>query len=256
MQEKIIILDIPFDNVSLQEALQKVEKMTENKGQFHIATPNPEILLEAEKNKEFKKLLQSTALNIPDGAGIILASRFLKWRGKEKNGLRQRVTGTDLMKKIIEHSENEHSPLFHKKIFLLGAKSGVAEKAAEKLKKQHPEAKIVGTYAGTPLPHDEEKITTLIKNSDAEILFVAYGAPAQEFWIARNLKKMPTVRVAMGVGGAFDFLAGVKKRAPQWMQKTATEWLFRLIQEPKRIKRIYNAVVKFPVLFLVKKERK
>ncbi|MBU1992726.1 WecB/TagA/CpsF family glycosyltransferase, partial [Patescibacteria group bacterium] len=129
-----------------------------------------------------------------------------------------------------------------KRIFLLGAAKGVAEEVKEKFKK----AKIVGTYEGSPAPKQEKKIRELIVNSGTEVLFVAYGAPAQEMWISRNLKFLKTVRLAVGVGGAFDFLSGKVKRAPGWMRKIGLEWLYRLIKEPRRIRRIINAVIKFP----------
>lgn len=237
MQKKIKILGIPFDNVTLEEALKEVEKMMSSEDQFHIATPNPEMLLEAQKNEKFRLVLQNTALNIPDGVGIILASIWLR------KPLKQRVTGIDLMEKIIEKSKG-------KKIFLLGAAKGVAEKTAEIFQKKFPEVKIAGTHSGSPKVEDEKKIVNKINSSAAEILFVAYGAPAQELWIERNLKKMPTVKIAIGIGGAFDFITGIQKRAPKWMQKIGLEWLYRLLQEPKRTKRIINATIRFPIIFL------
>lgn len=240
MQKKVIILDIPFDNVTLEEAVQQVEKMMNSEGQFQIATPNPEMVLEAQKNEPFKKLLQKTALNIPDGMGIIFASKWLK------TPLKERVTGTDLMKKIIEKSNG-------KKIFLLGAAEKTAEKTAEIFQNKFSKVQIVATHSGSPKKEDKEEIIKKINTSDAEILFVAYGAPAQELWIERNLKKMPKVKIAMGIGGAFDFIAGTRKRATGWMQQIGMEWLYRLIQEPKRIKRMYNAVIKFSFTIIFKK---
>lgn len=241
MQEKIIILEIPFNNITLEEALEKTEALWDGDGQFQFATPNPEMLLEAQKNELFKKILQNSALNIPDGIGIIFASRWLK------KPLKERVTGVDFMKKIIQKTGDPASPLYRKKIFLLGGAEGIAEKTAEKLIQYFPHTQIIGTHSGTPKIEHEKEIIKKINNSEAEVLFVAYGAPAQELWIARNLKKMPKIKIAMGVGGTFDFIAAVKKRAPEWMQKIGLEWLYRLMQEPRRIKRIYNAVIKFPI---------
>ena len=249
MQKKITILGVPFDHVTLETAVGKVEEMIEREGQFQIATPNPEMVLEAQKNQKFLHLLQNTELNIPDGIGIIWASRWLKFRGKE-NSLPERVTGTDLMKKIIEQSTEHSSPLFQKKIFLLGASEGVAKKTKEIFEKKYPKIRITGFESGTPDEKEEDDLIQKINNSQAEILFIAYGAPKQEFWIARNLHKMPLIKIAIGVGGAFDFFARIRKRAPRWMQKTGTEWLYRVIQEPRRIKRIYNAVIKFPIKIL------
>ena len=143
------------------------------------------------------------------------------------------------MKKICKESK--------KRIFLLGAEEGIAEDAAKKLK-----ANIVGTHSGSPKVEDEKEIIEKLNRLKPEILFIAYGAPAQELWIARNLKKIPSVKLAMGVGGSFDFIAGKTKRAPKWMQKLSIEWLYRLIKEPRRIKRILNATVRFPITFLKK----
>lgn len=249
MQKKIVILGVPFDDVTLQTAVKKSEEMIEKNGQFQIATPNPEMVLEAQKNEKFLKILQSTALNIPDGIGIVWASKWLSFRGKAAS-LSERVTGTDLMEKIIKKSSEKSSPLFQKKIFLLGAAERVAEKTKKIFEKKFPEIRITGCESRTPDKKDEENLIQKINDSQTEILFVAYGAPEQELWIARNLHKMPKVKIAIGVGGAFDFFAGIRKRAPKWMQKTGIEWLYRVIQEPRRIKRIYNAVIKFPLSFL------
>jgi N-acetylglucosaminyldiphosphoundecaprenol N-acetyl-beta-D-mannosaminyltransferase len=229
MQKKVKILGVRFDNVTMQEALQKALRFASQKQKRYICTPNPEILLEAQKNRKFLRILNDSALNIPDGFGIILASKY------KKAPLKERVTGTDLMREIL--AENSH------RIFLLGAHPGIAEEVAAKF----PNTNIVGTFAGSPAPQDEHKIRKSINDSEAEILFVAYGAPAQELWIARNLKHLKPVNLAIGVGGAFDFLAGKTKRAPLLMRKTGLEWLYRLAKEPKRVKRIYNAVIKFPI---------
>ncbi|MDD3861933.1 MAG: WecB/TagA/CpsF family glycosyltransferase, partial [Candidatus Gracilibacteria bacterium] len=136
------------------------------------------------------------------------------------------------------------------KIYLLGAKEGTAEKVKEILEKKYHKIQIVGTFSGSPSPEEEKEITNLIKESNANVLFVAYGAPKQELWIARNIKKMPQVKLAIGIGGAFNFIAGILKRAPKFMQKMGIEWLYRLFQEPSRIKRIYNATVKFSLKVL------
>ncbi len=252
--ERIKILDVAFDCVTSKEALQislnalqTVNSLPknppqQNKGVFFIATPNPEMLLEARKNPEFKQILNAkTNLNIPDGIGIIFASKFTK------RALPERVTGTDLLQAIC------HFVPKGTKIFLLGAAPGVAEKVKSKLKSKYSQINIVGTLSGSPSPAEESEIIKKINNSDAQILFVAFGAPKQEMWIARNIKSMPKLKLAMGIGGAFDFIAGIKKRAPYLMRKTGLEWLFRLIIEPRRIKRIYNATIKFPIFFLIDK---
>lgn len=240
---RIEILEIPFDKVTMESALNLILQRLKTKDQqpFFIATPNPEMLLAARKNQEFKKILQNTDLNIPDGFGIILAAKV------NHTPLLQRVTGTDLMQKICEHAPKGT------KIFLLGAGPGIAEKTGEKLVAQNPNLKIVGNHSGSAAIEEEQSILQMINDSGAEILFVAFGAPKQELWIVRNLHNLKTVKVVMGVGGAFDFISGTRKRAPNLMRKIGLEWLFRLIIQPTRIKRIYNATIKFPLVFIAGK---
>lgn len=265
-KEKIKVLRVRFDKVTLEEATKKAINWAKERQQRYLATPNPEILLEANVNPKFLRVLNKSALNIPDGIGILWAAtylgktrnthskvmKFLKWLvsiikipfcpGSIRKCFKQRVTGVDLMQTICKEAANENL-----KIFLLGGRDGVAEKVKEILEKRHPKIKITGTDAGSPKLEEEKDIIGKIKRSGANILFVAYGAPNQEIWIAKNLKKMPEVKIAVGIGGAFNFIAGTRKRAPKWMQKLGLEWLFRLIQEPSRIKRIYNATIKFPI---------
>jgi len=275
--ERITILGIPVDAVSQQEAIRCIVQFCRSAGQFHIATPNPEMLVEASKNPEFKKVLQNTAMNIPDGAGLVWAlRRGMRGRRSDRGDSSRtsvpsltsvppptsvvRLTGTDLLQKITT-SESRLCP--PERIFLLGAAPGVAEKAAVELKKRNPAIRDIGTWSGSPSVEDEAEIIRRIntfsftpRSSGGSggghiLLFVAFGAPKQDLWIARNLKKLPSVKIAMGVGGALDFLSGRKKRAPRWMQAIGIEWLWRLILEPRRVGRIWNAVVVFPWMIYV-----
>lgn len=266
MQEKVKVLKVRFDSINLEEATTKALEWAKDKKQRYITTPNPEILLEAQKNQKFLEILNNSALNIADGIGILWAAKYLyitkntnskiikliKWLISLlaipfypkyiKSVLKERVTGVDLVQEICKKSANKDV-----KIFLLGAKEGIAEKTAKILEKKYPGVQIVGTYAGTPKVQDEKTIIEKINDKNPNILFVAYGAPKQEMWIERNLKKMPSVSLAAGIGGTFDFITGKRKRAPNWIQKNGLEWLYRLIQQPSRIKRIYNASIKFPI---------
>ncbi len=274
MSEKIKILGIRFDKITMQEAVKKALEFAKDQKPHYICTPNPEILLAAQENMKYEEILNKSDLNIADGIGILWASKFKKITEDTRNNFKifskwltslssvlvypkyirteitERVTGVDLMQNICK--EAAHQGL---KIFLLGAGEGVAEKVKEILEKKYPGIKVVGTHAGSPRPSMEAEITKKINQTDAQIIFVAYGAPAQELWISRNLNKLKNVRLAIGIGGAFDYLAGVRKRAPKLLQKLGLEWLYRLIQQPSRVKRIYNATVKFPVKVL-KKELK
>jgi len=241
-KERVIIMGIPFDKVTLDSALTLLlEKLADNTRGFFVATPNPEMLLAARKNETFRKILQKTDLNIPDGTGIIWAAKH------HATPLPERVTGTDLMQALC------HKVMPDTRIFLLGAAPGVAKKAARKLKEQK-RLNIVGTFSGLADPHDDLNLQKIINNTRPDLLFVAFGAPKQEFWLARNLPHLPTVKLAMGVGGAFDFIAGVRSRAPAWMRRAGLEWLYRLFQQPKRIIRIFNATIRFPLTILFRKK--
>ncbi|MBI2634849.1 WecB/TagA/CpsF family glycosyltransferase [Candidatus Peregrinibacteria bacterium] len=260
------ILDIRVDDITLQEATETIIQWTQDNEQRYVTTPNPEILLESEKNVEFKNALNRADLNIPDGTGILWAAKYQKIteNGRRKklkwilsllsilffpryirSELRERVTGADLMKNICLKA-----PKNVVKIFLLGANEGVAERVKEELEKKHKNIEIVGTYSGSPKLEHDSGIIEKINSTTANMLFIAFGAPKQELWIARNLKKLNKIKVAVGVGGTFDFIAGTRKRAPQWLQKIGLEWLYRLIQQPLRIARIYRATIKFPVRVL------
>lgn len=219
--------------------------------QFHVATPNPEMLVEAQQNPGFRAVLQNTSLNVPDGVGLVWAMRHAQRYCA--TALPTRVTGTDTLLTLCSSTSRISPP---EKIFLLGAAEGVAERAAEVLIQRNPGLKIVGTFAGSPKEEEEFSIIARINASQPTLLFVAYGAPQQDFWIARNLSKMPSVKVAMGVGGAFDFIAGKQKRAPQVFQGIGLEWLWRLTREPRRIKRIWNAVAVFPWMVLTEARSK
>lgn len=264
------VLKVRVDRTTLKGATQKVIEWAQGKEQKMATTPNPEIILEAQKNPKFRKSLNRAGLNTPDGIGILWAIKYKKITEKNRSKtikffkwlftlatilpypkyvrseFPERVTGADLTKEICKKASKKENM----GVFLLGAREGVAEKAKEILENRYKGLNICGTWAGTPLPRDEEEIIGKINNSEAKILFVAYGAPAQELWISRNLKKLKTVKVAIGIGGTFDFITGKRKRSPKWMQKVGLEWLYRLIQQPKRIKRIYNATIKFPIKVL------
>ena len=275
--ERCEILGIPVDAVSQQEAIRCIVQFCRSAGQFHIATPNPEMLVEATKNEEFRNVLRNTTLNVPDGVGLVWAIKrskgFKGCKGSKSRNTSttfttsttfitpvERVTGADLLQAITAPQSRLCPP---ERIFLLGAAPGVAEKAAVELKKRNPAIRDIGTWSGSPSVEDEAEIIRRIntfsftpRSSGGSggghiLLFVAFGAPKQDLWIARILKKLPSVKIAMGVGGALDFLSGRKKRAPRWMQAIGIEWLWRLILEPRRVGRIWNAVVVFPWMIYV-----
>lgn len=245
-------MGVPVDALTKSQVLDFIFSITEK--QLHIITVNPEMVLAAQNDTEFMKILNTSTINTADGTGLLWAAntqndsrlisllKLFKLLFKKPNTpLPELIKGSDLMLNITERAAKNGT-----KIFLLGARPGVAEQTKLQLEKKYSDITIVGTHSGSPSPYEEEKIKDLINETNPNILFVAYGAPAQEKWIARNLHKMPTIKVAIGVGGTFDYISGTIKRAPLFLQNLGLEWLYRLIKEPKRWKRIWNAVVIFP----------
>lgn len=192
----------------------------------HVCTINPEMIMIARRDPIFHAILQRAALTVPDGVGLLWAAR------QRGTPLPERVTGSDGVPRIAEQAARRGW-----KLFLLGAAPGVAEKTAAILRARNPDLHIVGIEAGSPAPELEDALVEQINASGADILFVAYGAPEQDKWIARNSHRLQ-VTMAMGVGGAFDFIAGVLPRAPLWMQHAGLEWLFRLYKQPWRFRRM------------------
>ncbi len=256
--KKIYIAGVAFNKIRIAFFKDYIKKNLQNDKKCFIVTPNPEIVVEANKDNKYKDILNSADISIPDGIGIIWASNYVLKRkrnfikalvsiiylffNKEQlfSILPERVTGVDLFEYICKHStENK------RKIFLLGAAPGVAEKVKQAMEKKYEGINIVGTYAGSPDIKEEQAIINRIDNSNAEILFVAYGAPKQEYWIKKNLYRIKQLKIAAGIGGSFDFIAGIQKRAPKIIRSMGFEWLWRLFREPKRIKRIYNATFRF-----------
>jgi len=223
---KSVVLGVRVDDVTGDEALSIIEGFIQEGTPHQVVTVNPEFVVAAQGDKEFRRILNAAGLALPDGIGIVWASRLLN------HPLRERVAGSDLVPKIAALAAKRGY-----RLFLLGAAPGVAEEAARRLCQQNPGLTIVGTYAGSPAVEEEDEIVALVRAAKPDVLFVAYGAPAQEKWIARNLERLG-VPVCMGVGGTLDFIAGVAKRAPLWMQRLGLEWLHRLCHQPWRWRRM------------------
>jgi N-acetylglucosaminyldiphosphoundecaprenol N-acetyl-beta-D-mannosaminyltransferase len=267
----LTIWDIPIQKTTLQEVESwLVQNYTKTFTPIFLATPNPEILLETEKNPLLKKILQTT-FNIPDGVGLLWAAWYLQtivpqtkhhvlkgllslvtliFRQKKLTSVfPERVTGTDLMKRLCTKTFRE------KPIFLLGASKESNTKLTRILKNEY-QSNIVGNDSSEWNDHKNlPQLLEKINHSKAEILFVAFGAPRQEIWLAQNISKLPHLKIAVGVGGAFDFLSNTRRRAPKIFQKLGIEWLFRLFIEPKRWKRILNATVVFPLKVISKAKK-
>lgn len=220
------ILGVRVDNVTTSEALTILEEFVAQGVPHQVVTVNPEFVMRAQRDSAFRVVLAGADLAIPDGQGLLWAARRL---GRP---LRERVAGADLLPLIARTSAGQGY-----RLFLLGAAPGVAERAAAVLTEQNPGLRIVGTYAGSPDPSEDEALVARVRSASPDFLFVAYGAPQQDLWIHRNLHRLG-VPVCIGVGGAFDFIAGVVPRAPLWMREQGLEWLYRLVRQPWRWRRM------------------
>lgn len=241
MRKQVRIMGVPVDQVTLHGAYDSFQGFIDGSDCRIIVTPNTEIVMEAQNDPSLLNVIEDADLVVPDGIGLIYASKI------QGTGLTERVTGVDLMLKILEYC-HQHQ----KQIFLLGGKPGVAAKASENIVKKFSNIKIAGVRDGYFNPEDVPDILEEINNSRADILFVALGAPKQEKWMHqyRNALK---VKVAMGVGGSVDIWAGTVKRAPEIYQKLGLEWFYRLMKEPWRYKRMM-ALPKFMIKVLLSKK--
>ena len=249
---KIEILGIPVDMVTMDEAMLAFDKLMRAKssGVKMIATPNSEILVNAQRDPAFSEVLRSADLVIPDGIGLVYASRILDCP------LRERVTGVDFLSRILGYLVREE-----KSIFLLGSKPGengrpgVAELAAEKMKETWPNLRIAGTGDGYFNAAQEPELVARINRSGADFLCVALGSPKQEQFVWRNRESL-TVKAAIGVGGSLDVWAGTVKRAPEFYRKHGLEWLYRFAQQPSRYKRMAAIPLFMVKVLFTEKQRK
>lgn len=251
MSKLIEILGVKIGNYSLSEVVFEIKKMLKEETGGLLATINAEFIVEAYRNKKFKEVLNGARLSICDGSGPALAAKILK--GEKLN----RVTGVDLVNELFKlQSLGE----LEAKFYLLGGGFEVAEKLAKKLRVEYEKIMIVGAESGgninpeTFLLEKNEEVLNRINQSGANIILVAFGQVKQENWIVNNLSGLKNIKVAIGVGGTFDYLLGKVKRAPKLMRLLGLEWLYRLIKEPKRWKRIFNAVIVFPLLVIFNKK--
>jgi len=252
----IKILDVRIDNINKKGALEKVKLFLEDgksvsadatsdkPAQYKIFTPNPEMLVDAQKDVEFKEVLNSGDLNVCDGFGLSLVSGC------------GRIPGVDFMQGICALAEKQG-----KSVYLLGSGSDeVVKRTVEVLQSKHSKLKIVGCHKGPNIQcsmlnikyFDETENNDVLDDiimSAPEILFVAFGHNKQEKWINENLKHLPSVKIAMGVGGAFDYISGKIRRAPLFLRKIGLEWMYRLFRQPRRAGRVWKATARFLFLF-------
>ncbi len=274
---KIKLFDIKLNSLTKSEFIHELERCNLKKTPSLITTVNVEFINTAIINNDFFEVLNKHAsLNIIDGGGVIWAYKTLSsWKPRNKyisyfyvpihwlvslvvfpisfqyfKKSLSKLSGSDIVWDICRYAA-----LNKKRVFLLGYKKGldpnVVQKTSLKLQTDIPDLKIVGTLSATDSPAEEKKVTEIIKKSSSDILLCGFGSPGQELWLKRNLLKSGC-KIGIGLGGTFDFVAGVQKRAPVWIQKIGFEWFYRLLKNPRRIKR-QSALIK--VAFLVLKNR-
>ncbi|MCR5758513.1 MAG: WecB/TagA/CpsF family glycosyltransferase [Selenomonas sp.] len=226
MAEKIDILGVKVDSVTMAQAVAQVEGYMDARKNVLIATANAEMIMRATHDRELKDILNEAALVVPDGAGTVWAAHHL---GHE---MPERVAGYDLAQELMRIA-----PSKKQKVFFFGSAPGVAEKAKAKAEALYPGIEIVGIRDGYFKPEDEPAIIEEIKAAKPDLLLAALGVPKQEKWLHAHLQELG-VPVSIGVGGTLDVMAGVMKRAPYWMQKAKLEWLFRGLLQPKRAGRL------------------
>lgn len=239
--QTIKILGVKINKVTNKQAYENFVELLKTNETSTIYTPNPEIVLMAQKDEALKKAIFNGDLVIPDGIGLIMASNVYNL------GLTERVTGIDLMDKMLEYSNRRKL-----KIFLLGAKPGVAEKASKSINNKYKNINIVGTHHGYFDEKEGLEVLDLVNEKKPDILFVALGAGKQEKWID-EFKKVTSASVAMGVGGCLDVWAGNVKRAPEVFIKLHLEWFYRLLKQPKRFFRILS-IPKFILKVLLNRQ--
>lgn len=233
VRQRVSILGVAIDNLTEDEAVARIDRLIAGGGPHHLVTVNPEFVIEAQENPAFRAILARADIATADGFGLLLAARYLG------APLRGRVTGVDLTRRLAGLCAARGY-----RMFLLGAVPGVAAEAAAALKALHPELIIAGAYAGSPQPRHEPFLRQLIAAARPHVLLVAYGHPQQDLWIARNQPELQ-VPLAIGVGGTFDYLSGRVPRAPAPIRRMGLEWAYRLARQPRRWRRIVNAVPRF-----------
>lgn len=233
---KTDILGINFDVIDLGDCAQKLIDAIDNDKKIFVVTPNPEIVMLAQNDNEFKNVLDSADIVIPDGIGIVLASKLNKIK------IKKRVAGYDLVQKFFSMSKNY-------KIYFLGSTSEIIQLAQQNMSKKFPNINIVGVHNG--FFDDDTEIIEQINSLKPDVLLVGMGAPKQEKWIFKY-KDQINAKIFIGVGGSFDVMSGKIKRAPVIFQKLGLEWFHRLIKQPKRFFRML-ALPKFLFAVLLKK---
>lgn len=222
--EKIDVLGVSFDNLTMEEAVDRAWSLMGEGRSAYAVTPNPEIVMVCRSDPEARAAVAGADLTIPDGVGVIYGAKL------RRTPLKEKVPGIDLTARLLERMAGEG-----KSVFLLGSKPGVAEAAGEKLRERWPGLGIAGTHDGYFT--EDAPVLAEINAAKPDLLLVCLGAPKQEKWMAANGGKLD-VGLMIGAGGSLDVFAGNVQRAPEAWQKAGLEWLYRLLKEPRRIGRM------------------
>ncbi len=242
MNNTVKLFGVRLDNLSKEEAFKKFLNLLEEKNLSTIFTPNPEIVMLAQEDVKYKEALLEGDLIIADGIGIIIASKI------KKLGIKEKIPGIDFMESILKYANNSK-----KSVYFLGAKEEVVKKAVTNISNKYPNIDIKGYHNGYFIESEELKVIDDINEVKPDILFVALGAPKQEKFMIKY-KNIINAKVGMGVGGAFDVYSGFTKRAPKIFRKIHLEWLYRIITNPRRIKRSFK-IPKFLMKVLLTKNK-
>lgn len=221
--QRVDVLGVAFDRIDLGDAVAWILERLDRGERTFVITANPEFVMLARRDATVSAVARMADLVVPDGVGVAVASTIL-------GPALPRVPGRLLVDALVPRFAERGTSLF-----LLGAAPGVAERAADALRGREPELRVAGCYSGSP-EHDADTVAR-VRAVSADVVLVAYGMPKQEQWIARNLAALPSVKLAIGVGGVFDQLAGVQKVAPAVVHRLGLEWLWRLAREPWRWRR-------------------
>lgn len=274
--EHVEILGVKVNKTITDQVLRDMKYFLSDGKRHYIVTTNPEFIMAAQDDEVFRDILNRADISIADGVGLLWAAKYLDVRSRDsevgvskiaelfrlmisgssliiypkycKTVLQERIAGVDLIWKVAKLCEQQNCS-----VFLLGGRNGVGEIAAKKLKQKYPNLNIVGVFEGAAGIEGDERARVIISKKKPDVLLVAFGQVKQEKWIARNLEELKSVKLAMGVGGSFDFIAGKAQRAPGFFRKIGLEWLWRVSREPWRFGRIVNATYVF--VSLVYKEK-
>lgn len=218
------ILGVGFDDLTVSQAADRAMELMAGGGTHYVVTPNPELVQMARKNPEFMDTLNGADLVLPDGVGVVYAAKIL---GRPLKG---RAPGIDFASELCRRLAGMNG-----RLFLLGAKPGVAELAAAELEGAYPGLRVCGVHDG--YFKEDGPVVQAVRDSGADAVFVCLGAPKQELWMKAN-GAASGARLLVGLGGSLDVFAGQVKRAPEGWQKLGLEWLYRLVKQPSRIGRM------------------